>query len=210
MPRPAGPLLLLALAVGCDRATEPADTPTSSPAFASAAKIVDPSALTPDPAVTGAEAECQADGQWIICHTTLTIEMINRPLVDFPEVPCGTIYETSIDTRAGIRWYNAGDSVIVKRHVTQSLEGSWSLSPDGTGPTVTLKGSGNWYDADYADPNDIDSGTGASHGELTLRAPGYGTIAHIAGLDTPEGHRGLFRIPEDPAVAAELCAALTR
>ena len=102
------------------------------------------------------------------------------------------------------------DSVIVKRRVSQQIEGSWSLSPDGTGPTVVLKGSGNWYDSDYADPNDIDSGIGASHGELTLRAPGFGTTIHIAGLDTPDGHRGVFHIPEDPAIAAELCAALTR
>ena len=36
-------------------------------------------------------------------------------------------------------------------------------------------------------------------------------IAHIAGLDRPDDtHRGVFRFIDDPAVAAELCAALTR
>jgi hypothetical protein len=212
MPRLAGPLVLLALAAACDRATDPADTSTSgAAAFAAAAKTVDPSSLTPNPALAGASAECRADGRWIICHTSLVIESVNQPLVDFPAVPCGTIYETSTDSRTGIRWYNAADSVIVKRHVDQSIRGSWSLSPGGSDPTVTLKGSGNWHDADYADPNDLDSGTRASHGELTLRAPGFGTPIHIAGLDAPDGtHHGSFRIPEDTAVAAELCAALTR
>ena len=208
MPRSAGFLMLLALVLACDRATEPVDLSTSSgAAFATTGKTIDPSALTPDPALAGAEAVCQADGQWIICHTTLTIQSVNQPLVGFP---CGTVYETSIDTREGIRWYNAGDSVIVKRRVTQRLEGTWSLSSDGAGPTVILEASSNWYDSRYADPNDLDSGTRASHGEFTLRAPGYGTIAHIAGVDTPDGsHHGVFLLPEDPAVAAELCAALT-
>ena len=68
-----------------------------------------------------------------------------------------------------------------------------------------------WYDSQYADPNDIDSGVGASHGEVTVQAPGFGVIAHIAGLDRPDDtHRGVFRPIEDPAAAAELCAALTR
>jgi hypothetical protein len=36
-------------------------------------------------------------------------------------------------------------------------------------------------------------------------------IDHIVGLDrTDDTHRGEFRPVEDPAVAAELCAALTR
>jgi hypothetical protein len=210
MLRLSGLLAALALAAACDRATDPLDTSASSATLAIARKDVDPGALTPAP-TPPTEAECQIDGRWIVCHTTLTIESVNQPLVDFPAVPCGTIYETSLDVRHGIRWYNAADSIIVKRHVTQSLQGSWSLSPDGSGPTVTLRGSGNWYDSHYADPNDLDSGIRSSHGEFTVMAPGYGTIIHVAGLDTPDGdHHGAFRIPEDPAVAAELCAALAR
>jgi hypothetical protein len=35
-------------------------------------------------------------------------------------------------------------------------------------------------------------------------------ISHVAGLDLSDGiHRGVFRVVEDPQVAAELCAALT-
>jgi hypothetical protein len=181
---------------------------TAIPAFAAGSKVVDPAALTPAPLLVGAQAECRADGRWILCHTTLCLALVNEPVFD---LTCGTVYETSRDVRLGTRWYNAADSVIVKRHVTEDLAGTWSLSPEGAGPTVAVSVHGNWYDSQYADPNDIDSGVGASHGEVTVQAPGFGVIAHIAGLDRPDDtHHGVFRPIEDPAVAAELCAALTR
>jgi hypothetical protein len=204
-------MLLATLLTACDRATDPAEpstqnTPTA--AFAAASKAVDPAALTPAPLLVGAEAECRADGRWILCHTTLALELVNEPVFD---LTCGTVYETSRDVRLGIRWYNAADSVIVKRHVTEDLGGAWSLSPDGAGPTVAISAHTNWYDSQYADPNDIDSGVTESHGEFTVRAPGFGVIAHVAGLDRPDDtHRGVFRPIEDPAVAATLCDALTR
>jgi hypothetical protein len=203
-------MLAAALLTACDRATHPTDSSTHNsaiPAFAAASKAVDPAALTPAPLQVGAEAECRADGRWILCHTTLALEPVNEPVLD---LPCGTVYETSRDVRLGTRWYNAADSVIVKRHVTQDLEGTWSLSPEGAGPTVTISVHANWYDSQYADPTNIDSGVGAAHGEVTVQAPGLGVIAHIAGLDRPDDtHRGVFRFIDDPAVAAELCAALT-
>jgi hypothetical protein len=203
-------MLAAALMTGCDRATDPADSSmqnTATPAFAADSKAVDPAALTPAP-LLGAEAECRADGQWILCHTTRALELVNEPVFD---LPCGTVYETSHDDRHATRWYNAADSVIVKRHVFQDLEGTWSLSPEGAGPTLAINVHANWYDSQYTDPTDIDSGTGASHGEVTVSAPGLGVIAHIAGLDRPDDtHRGVFQPIEDPAVAAELCAALTR
>jgi hypothetical protein len=203
-------MLAAVLLTACDRATDPTDSSmhnTAIPAFAAASKAVDPAALTPAPLQVGAEAECRADGRWILCHTTLALEPVNEPVLD---LPCGTVYETSRDVRLGTRWYNAADSVIVKRHVTQDLEGTWSLSPEGAGPTVTISVHANWYDSQYADPTNIDSGVGAAHGEVTVQAPGLGVIAHIAGLDRPDDtHRGVFRFIDDPAVAAELCAALT-
>jgi hypothetical protein len=204
-------MLAAAFLTACDRATEPADSSienTATPAFAAASKAIDPAALTPAPLLVGAEAECRADGRWILCHTTLALELVNEPVFD---LACGTVYETSRDVRLGTRWYNAADSVIVKRHVRQDLAGTWSLWPEGAGPTVAISVHANWYDSQYTDPNDLDSGVGASHGEVTVSAPGRGVIAHIAGLDRPDDtHRGVFRPIEDPAVAAELCAALTR
>jgi hypothetical protein len=46
---------------------------------------------------------------------------------------------------------------------------------------------------------------------LTISAPGYGVIVHIAGQFVPddETFHGTVRFPDDPEVAAELCAALT-
>jgi hypothetical protein len=204
-------LLLATLLIACDRATDPAEPSTQNtptPAFAAANKAIDPAALTPAPLLVGAEAECRADGRWILCHTTLAVELVNEPVFD---LTCGTVYETSHDVRLGIRWYSAADSVIVKRHVTQDIAGTWSLSPAGAGPTLSVDTHANWYDSQYADPTDIGSGVGASHGESTVKAPGVGVIAHIAGLDRgDDAHRGVFRPIEDPAVAATLCAALTR
>jgi hypothetical protein len=203
-------MLLATLLTACDRATEPAEPSTQNTltrAFAAAGKAVDPAALTPAPQLVGATADCQVNGRWILCHTTLAVELVNEPVFD---LTCGTVYETSHDVRLGTRWYSAADSVIVKRHVTQDVEGTWSLSPVGAGPIVHVSVHANWYDSQYADPTDIDSGIGASHGEVTVRAPGSGVIAHIAGLDRPDDtHRGVFRPIEDPAAAAALCAALT-
>ncbi len=201
-------LILAALATACDRIGNPLEPgPAAVPTLAAASKSVDPGALTPAPSQVGATAECQTDGQWIICHTTLTIDLVNEPVFD---LSCGTVYETSHDVRLGTRWYDAGDSVIVKRHVRQDVSGTWSLSPDGAAPTATLSAHANWYDSRYADVTDLDSGVTDYHGEIMLRAPGFGVSAHIAGLDRSDGgpHRGLDRELDDPAVVAELCAAL--
>jgi hypothetical protein len=210
MPRLVLPLALLAIAAACDSATDPIGTPSSTAAVVAAAKAapsVDPGSLIPVPAPPTV-SECKADGRWIICHTTLLIEPVNDPVGD---VGCGTIYETSRDARLGIRWYDASTRVIVKRHVRQDLEGTWTLSPTGAGPAVDIVAHQNWYDSDYTDPNDLDSGLRSTHGEFTAKAPGFGVIAHVAGFDTPDGtHHGAIRDFGDPAIAAKLCAALER
>ena len=178
--------------------------PVAGAAPASAGPTVDPSTLTPPPPPG---AECRLDGQWIICQTSLVSEFVNEPIID---IPCGTLYETSTDVRRGIRFYNA-EGLLVKRFVTQDVEGTWSLSPTGEGPTVDIRVHANWWII-LAVPGDESTGELTQHGnEFTASSPGFGVIAHIAGLDLPEGdHRGLFRVvEEDPEVAAELCAALT-
>jgi hypothetical protein len=211
-PTMAGAAFMMAtLLTACDHASVPAEPSTqntTTPTFAAVSTAVDPGALTPAPLLVGADAECRTDGRWILCHTTLTFEPVNEPVF---ELPCGAVYETSTDARRGIRWYDAADSVIVKRHTTQDLEGTWSLSPEGAGPTVVITVHANWYDSQYADPYDLDSGVRSTHGEATVKAPGSGVIAHIAGLDLPDNtHRGVFRFIDDPAVASALCTALTR
>jgi hypothetical protein len=206
MPRPVLPLVLLALAGACDRATDPTDVPvTSAPRFVAAGKAVDPAALTPA-VLPPTEASCQADGRWITCHTTLVFDLVNEPAFD---LSCGTLYETSHDLRLGIRWYDASDSVIVKRSVRQEASGEWSLSADGSGPTVHFSIRANWQDSQYADPNDLDSGLRNYEGRISAQAPEGGVIAIIAGLDEPDGtHHGVLRSFEDPAVEAKVCAAL--
>jgi hypothetical protein len=166
-----------------------------------AGSFVDPSTLQPVPPPG---AECQADGQQIICHTGLRFELVNEPVFD---LPCGTVYETSVDVRRGIRWYNA-EGKLTTRFVSQDVEGSWSLSPTGAGPTATLTVHANWRDEFTPPGQDVDS-VSAYHGDgLTVRAQGFGVIVHIAGLDEPDGtHHGTFRGTDDPA---PLCAALTR
>lgn len=61
-------------------------------------------------------------------------------------LPCGQVYETADDVRRGLRWYEGGQ--LGRRFVFQNASGSWSLSPDGTGPTVTWTAQANWQNVD--------------------------------------------------------------
>jgi hypothetical protein len=172
-----------------------------------AGQPVDPDTLIPPP-FPG--ATCTAGGAYVICDTSFEIHLVNEPIVDFA-LPCGTIYETVDDVRRGIRWYDRDDLTIVKRSVFGDAEGSWSLSPTGDGPTVTLVSHSNWTNVDFPDPFDESTWATTTHGTgLTILAPGIGVILHFAGLDLPDGtHRGALNgFVDDPEVAAELCAAL--
>jgi hypothetical protein len=171
---------------------------------AGAGPIVGPTALQPEPPPG---AVCRADGSWTICQTTFDASHVNEPF-PYLDLPCGTVYETVEDVRQGIRWYL--DGRLVKRFVSQNAEGTWSLSPTGAGPTVTIELHASWRD-EYAVPGDESSASTTSHGSgFLVRASGFGVIAHIAGLDLPEGtHRGALRLVDDPQEAERLCAALT-
>lgn len=172
---------------------------------ASAGPTVDPSTLTPPPPP---DAQCQLNGQSIICQTSLVGDLVNEPIF---ELPCGQVYETSHDARSGIRFYNA-NGLLEKRFVTQDVDGTWSLSPTGVGPTVNIRISDNWWIV-LAVPGDESTGALTAHGNgFTASSPGFGVISHIAGLDLPDGsgHRGVSRfVEEDPEIATELCDALT-
>jgi len=143
----------------------------------------------------------------IICQTSLVDQGVNQPELG---LPCGTVYITFTDVRSGIRFYNS-EGLLVKRFATQDVEGTWSLSPTGEGPTVDVRVHANWWIV-LAVPGDESTGALTQHGnQFTASSPGSGVIVHIAGLDLPEGdHRGVFRVVEaDPQVAADVCAALT-
>ena len=168
--------------------------------IASAGALVDPSTLTPPPP----NATCCADGGKVICDTFVVEDLTNEPVFD---LPCGTVYETSHYRGDGTRWYVNG--LVVRRHVAMSLEGSWSLSPDGSGPTVKI--SGGWSGQTiWTTPGDTNSAVETESGsDFKASAPGAGVIIHDAGLALPDGtHHGLAGDFDSPATAAALCAAL--
>jgi hypothetical protein len=164
---------------------------------------VDPSTLQPEPPPG---ASCRLDGRFVICHTELHSSLANEPVFD---LACGTVYETSRDDRAGIRWYSNG--LLVRRRVTAVLDGFWTLSATGSGPRVSISGHWNWWAIPAVPGGDMDTESLTTHGNsFTASAPGAGVIAHIAGLDLPDGaHRGMARFIDDPEVAGALCNALS-
>jgi hypothetical protein len=166
---------------------------------ASAGSAVDPDTLQPPPPPG---AECQTIGSGVRCDTFFLVEHVNEPGV---ELPCGTVYETIHDMRNGIRWYDT-DGRLVKRLVHQDAEGTWSLSPAGTGPTVVISAHGGWGEV-YPVPGDDSSADGHASGNgLIIKDDHGGVIAHIAGHDDGNEFHGLFRF--DSALDA-ICAALT-
>jgi hypothetical protein len=170
---------------------------------ASAGPIVDPTTLQPVPP----NAVCRADGHQIICDTFVVEDLVREPITDF-DLPCGTIYETSHYRGDGTRWYV--DRLVERRHVAASLDGTWSLSPDGSGPTVRIGGNWSIWTV-WTTPGDDSTAveTSSSGNDFKVSAPGFGVILHDAGLTYPDGtHHGVAG-ELTPAVKAALCTAMT-
>jgi hypothetical protein len=187
-------LVVLVLASGTvSRATPPA----------SAGEIVDPNTLTPVPP----NATCRDDGRQIICDTFVIEDAVNEPITDF-DLPCGTLYETSHYRGDGTRWYV--DRLVVRRHVAASLDGAWSLSPAGAGPTVNISGYWSFWTV-WPTPGDDSTmfDTSSSGSDFKIGAPGFGVILHDVGLTNADGtHHGVTG-DFTPEVKAALCDALT-
>ena len=173
---------------------------------AAAGPLVDPDTLQPPPPPVPSAGSTERGSS---ARPRLSFTPVNEPILDI-ELPCGTMYWTGTDARSGIRWYGADDRKLVKRFVSFETDSVVSLSPTGAGPTATLTQHYNWWTY-YAVPGDESSGSLQERGNnLTISAPGYGVIVHIAGQFVPdETFHGTVRFPDDPEVAAELCAALT-
>ena len=166
---------------------------------------VDPETLIPPPP----NATCMESGRFIICDTSFVIEGVNEP-IDFG-LPCGTVYETVDDVRRGIRWYDADTLTIVRRLVFQGMEGTWSLSPEGSGHVVRISAHANWRNEEFSDPFDESTWPTTNHGsKFTASAAGYGVIIHDTGLFEPDGtHHGVSTgFLDDPEIAAEICDAM--
>ncbi len=173
----------------------------TSTAIALAGSSVDPSLLQPPPPPG---ASCSQNGPWVTCTTTFDGSVLNEPQF---ELPCGVVYATSTDVRAGRRWYS--DGKLVRRHVVQDAAGTWSLSPSGTGPVVSVVSHATWGEV-YTIPGDESSAVGHVRGtELLAKSADGKVVAHISGRTNAEGDfTGLFLPPDDPRVAGTLCDAL--
>ena len=123
------------------------------------------------------------------CDTSGVDEFVNEPT---DEAPCGLLYETSTEVSHSTRWYQ--DGLIIRRAVQVHVDGTWSLSPTGEGPTVAFGRDMSW-DERFAIPGDIDSGVLSQRGS-TLRVPRVGSGLHDSGQWLPDGiarrPRGLY------------------
>lgn len=168
---------------------------------ASLAGSVDPSTLQPPPPP---DARCQTAGRQVICDTVLNFDLANEPAFD---AQCGTLYLTGTDYRDGFRYYT--DGLITQRHVTGALNGTLSLSPTGSGPTVRVTGHWNWWSV-WAVPGggDEDAVTTESGLDLRISGPGIGAAFHLSGRFLPDGTiHGLLTGFTDEGFA-RVCAAL--
>lgn len=167
---------------------------------ASARTLVDPTTLTPP---LKPERLCYEVGVWVRCDTSSTRSVINEV---GGELSCGTVYVTMTETAKATRWYAGG--LLVERNAVDSMRGSWSLSPDGTGPSVGIAADFSWHET-FTVPGDLSSDVEVSHGNY-IRVEGLGAIGMDAGTfkpdgnDTLRGHAGEDVPAEDPAVCALL------
>jgi hypothetical protein len=163
----------------------------------SARTLVDPTTLTPPLPPTRL---CHQEGRWVNCDTSSVTSIANEPAFD---VRCGTVYETSTDTRHATRWYQ--DGLLVERTVQSKVRGTWSLSPTGAGPTVSFMMDRSW-DERFLVPGDLSSDSEVSHGNF-VRVDGMGSIGRETGIWLPDGtHHGL--LTDDPSSERLFCALL--
>ncbi len=140
----------------------------------SAGTSVDPASLMPPPP-PGSTCE-GVGGSTVICHTTVSFPANGDPLFD---IACGTVYQTSTDDRYGIRWYV--DGLLARRNYRAALDGTWSLTPDGSGPAIQF--TGNWNSSSiWTVPGDDDTLVETVRGlHFHGTAPGLGGSLLLAG-----------------------------
>jgi len=168
---------------------------------------VDPNTLTPPP-VPG--TTCTANGAQVLCTLTLDVSFTNEPWF---ELPCGVVYATGRDVREARRWYE--DGLLVRRHVHEDAEATWTLSATGAGPLVSVITHTNWGEV-YTVPGDLSSAVGHQEGtDLLVRSPGGGVVWQISGqTHGEERFTGHFLVDEPPPIpitspaVGDLCAAL--
>ena len=106
---------------------------------------VDPSTLSPVPP---ADAVCTAVGGAVLCETVRLVTFVNEAAF---ELPCGLVYASGVDDRTYKRWYKDGQ--LARRAVHQSATGTWTLSPGGAAPVLSVATHTSWGE-DYLVPGD--------------------------------------------------------
>jgi hypothetical protein len=167
---------------------------------ASAHTLVDPTTLTPP---LKPFRICYEDGPWVKCDTSTVTSHGYEPA---GELSCGTVYLAATESGHATRWY--ADLLLVERDTQYKMRGSWSLSPDGSGPTVDIAADFSWHEH-FVTPGDLDSVVERSHGSY-VRVVGLGAIGADSGTFKPDGtfrgHAGEDVPAEDPAVCRLLGA----
>ena len=160
----------------------------------SARTLVDPTTLTPP---LRPDRICYEDGPWVKCDTSGVATHDYEPA---GELSCGTVYLTSTETTHATRWY--ANLLLVERNADYKMRGFWSLSPDGSGPTVEIAADFSWHEH-FVIPGDLSSDVEVSHGSY-IRVVGLGAIGADSGTfkadGTFRGHAGEDVPAEDPAV----------
>jgi hypothetical protein len=150
------------------------------PMAAAGTPVIDPDTLQPPPPPG---SQCQAVGPTaIMCQTAVSFPSEGEPLFD---VACGTVYQTGTDDRTGIRWY--ADGKLAERHYTAHADGTWSLSADGSGPSIRF--TANWISSSYwTTPGDEGTIVETIRGlHFHGIAPGLGAALILAGQIDPDG-----------------------
>lgn len=173
------------------------------------ARTVDPTTLTPDPALTsdeGTDWSCRAVGTGVMCvgHKT-TIEAA----MDIGTCGDGTLFVNGVATRDQVRRYNAG-LLEISRDVHLGAEETLGLSPSGTGRTLSAQ-QNILQKITFGVPGDLDTRTRTESGlYLQVRAPGGGVVFQDAGQQSYDENNELLshrrRFDED--FLGPVCAAL--
>jgi hypothetical protein len=124
---------------------------------------------------------CFANGPGILCQGTYDPSWTN----DDTGLTCDgqPIYTTGGGHERLTRWHDA-DGRALHTAVQLRYEEAWSLSPEGAGPTVTLRGDWNRL-YDYPVPGSLQDRVLTEVGSSWIAtAAGSGVIAHDAGLIT--------------------------
>ena len=170
---------------------------------ANAGPIVDSSDFVPAPPQG---AVCREHGTSVLCRTRFSFIEDATPAF---ETPCGWIYENSEMPRDIYTEYVGG--LLVGRHVTSRVNGTWSLSPTGSEPTVRIIGGWNWR-TELAVPGDESTAMITTHGNQLKISAGLSRYANISGIFYPnEDYHGvlIFSIFDSVQAQEALCDALT-